>query len=222
LVTRAEPLGHDPFELLLLGGTQERPAIVEALGEPNGLVPLVEQLLEALSTLDEREMQYLYKDGDSFHFMDTETYEQFGIPQATVDNTVAVPFNDAPAMERRIERLAEEGVTGDIYLFKNNTDSAGNSYGCHENYLVGRHGEFSRLADVLIPFLVTRQIVVGAGKGLEGRGTDLREVLRAGASDELLDEVTSRLWTKRADRYSETRSSQTAGLHKVEMSYLGG
>jgi glutamate-1-semialdehyde 2,1-aminomutase len=32
-----------------------------------------------------------------------------GIPQATVDNTVAVPFNDAPAMERRIERLAEEG-----------------------------------------------------------------------------------------------------------------
>jgi glutamate-1-semialdehyde 2,1-aminomutase len=32
-----------------------------------------------------------------------------GIPQATVDMTVAVPFNDAPAMERRIERLADEG-----------------------------------------------------------------------------------------------------------------
>ncbi|MGZ4623479.1 MAG: proteasome accessory factor PafA2 family protein, partial [Blastococcus sp.] len=65
------------------------------------------------------------------------------------------------------QRLAEEGVTGDIYLFKNNTDSAGNSYGCHENYLVGRHGEFSRLADVLIPFLVSRQIIVGAGKVLQ-------------------------------------------------------
>ncbi|SOC49410.1 proteasome accessory factor A [Blastococcus aggregatus] len=65
------------------------------------------------------------------------------------------------------QRLAEEGVIGDIYLFKNNTDSAGNSYGCHENYLVGRHGEFSRLADVLIPFLVSRQIVVGAGKVLQ-------------------------------------------------------
>ena len=48
------------------------------------------------------------------------------------------------------QRLAEEGIGGDIYLFKNNTDSAGNSYGCHENYLVGRAGEFSRLADVLI------------------------------------------------------------------------
>ncbi|TFV51631.1 Pup--protein ligase [Blastococcus sp. TF02A-35] len=65
------------------------------------------------------------------------------------------------------QRLAEEGVVGDIYLFKNNTDSAGNSYGCHENYLVGRHGEFGRLADVLIPFLVSRQLVVGAGKVLQ-------------------------------------------------------
>ena len=36
------------------------------------------------------------------------------------------------------QRLPEEGIAGDIYLFKNNTDSAGNSYGCHENYLVGR------------------------------------------------------------------------------------
>src|SRR5213078_3335857 len=52
-------------------------------------------------------------------------------------------------------------------LFKNNTDSAGNSYGCHENFLVGRHGEFSRLADVLIPFLVTRQLICGAGKVLQ-------------------------------------------------------
>ena len=64
------------------------------------------------------------------------------------------------------QRLADEGISGDVYLFKNNTDSAGNSYGCHENFLVTRHGEFSRLADVLIPFLVTRQIMVGAGKVL--------------------------------------------------------
>jgi proteasome accessory factor A len=64
-------------------------------------------------------------------------------------------------------RLREEGIAGDIYLFKNNTDSAGNSYGCHENYLVGRHGEFGRLADVLIPFLVTRQLICGAGKVLQ-------------------------------------------------------
>ena len=64
-------------------------------------------------------------------------------------------------------RLADEGIGGDIFLFKNNTDSAGNSYGCHENYLVARAGEFSRIADVLLPFLVTRQLVCGAGKVLQ-------------------------------------------------------
>src|SRR6058998_1609035 len=65
-------------------------------------------------------------------------------------------------------RLHEEGISGDVFLFKNNTDSAGNSYGCHENYLVARQGEFSRIADVLIPFFVTRQIHCGAGKILHG------------------------------------------------------
>jgi proteasome accessory factor A len=62
------------------------------------------------------------------------------------------------------ERLVEEGIEGEIYVFKNNTDSAGNSYGCHENFLVGRAGEFQQLPDVLIPFLVSRQITSGAGK----------------------------------------------------------
>ncbi|MDQ3403650.1 MAG: Pup--protein ligase [Actinomycetota bacterium] len=64
-------------------------------------------------------------------------------------------------------RLADEGIGGDIFLFKNNTDSAGNSYGCHENFLVTRAGEFSRIADVLLPFLVTRQLICGAGKVLQ-------------------------------------------------------
>ena len=62
------------------------------------------------------------------------------------------------------QRLREEGIRGVIYLFKNNTDSAGNSYGCHENFLIVRAGEFSRISDVLLPFLVTRQLICGAGK----------------------------------------------------------
>ncbi|GAA3387963.1 Pup--protein ligase [Cryptosporangium minutisporangium] len=64
------------------------------------------------------------------------------------------------------KRLRDEGIPGDIFLFKNNTDSAGNSYGCHENYSVSRHGEFARLAEVMIPFLVSRQLICGAGKVL--------------------------------------------------------
>ncbi|UZN01593.1 Pup--protein ligase [Cellulomonas sp. S1-8] len=64
------------------------------------------------------------------------------------------------------QRLEHEGLPGRIHLFKNNTDSAGNSYGCHENYLVRRQGDFSRLSDVLVPFFITRQILTGAGKVL--------------------------------------------------------
>ncbi|MBF6671702.1 Pup--protein ligase [Glutamicibacter halophytocola] len=61
------------------------------------------------------------------------------------------------------DQLLEEGHEGRIYMFKNNVDSAGNSYGCHENYLIPRKIEFKRLADMLIPFLVTRQLLCGAG-----------------------------------------------------------
>ncbi len=63
-------------------------------------------------------------------------------------------------------RLQEEGIRGDIYLFKNNTDSAGNSYGCHENYMTSRNDDFGHYAEVLIPFFVSRQIYAGAGKVL--------------------------------------------------------
>ncbi|HVC25635.1 MAG TPA: Pup--protein ligase [Acidimicrobiales bacterium] len=64
-------------------------------------------------------------------------------------------------------RLRDEGIRGVVYLFKNNTDSAGNSYGCHENYLTSRRDDFAHYAQVLIPFLVTRQIYAGAGKVLQ-------------------------------------------------------
>lgn len=62
------------------------------------------------------------------------------------------------------QRLVEEGISGEIFLFKNNTDSAGNSYGCHENYLIGRNVDFPAILAALLPFLVSRQIYTGAGK----------------------------------------------------------
>jgi proteasome accessory factor A len=104
-------------------------------------------------------------------YLDVGSHPEYATPEC--DDVVELVAHDK-AGERTLEgllmdaerRLREEGIAGDIYLFKNNTDSAGNSYGCHENYLVGRHGEFSKLAEVLIPFLVTRQIICGAGKVL--------------------------------------------------------
>src|SRR6188472_1940637 len=105
-------------------------------------------------------------------YLDVGSHPEYATPEC--DGLPSLVAHDK-AGERILEglvldaekRLHDEGIAGDIYLFKNNTDSAGNSYGCHENYLVGRHGEFSRLADVLIPFLVTRQLICGAGKVLQ-------------------------------------------------------
>ncbi|WP_018135737.1 Pup--protein ligase [Acaricomes phytoseiuli] len=67
-------------------------------------------------------------------------------------------------LEEAERRLHLDGFKGKIYLFKNNVDSAGNSYGSHENYLIQRKGEFNQLAETLIPFLVTRQLIAGAGR----------------------------------------------------------
>jgi proteasome accessory factor A len=105
-------------------------------------------------------------------YLDVGSHPEYATPEC--DDILDLVAHDK-AGERILEsllvdaerRLREEGIAGDVYLFKNNTDSAGNSYGCHENYLVGRQGEFSRLADALIPFLVSRQIIVGAGKVLQ-------------------------------------------------------
>ncbi len=59
--------------------------------------------------------------------------------------------------------FTDQGVDSRIHLLKNNADSAGHSFGSHENYMIERKGEFTRLPAILIPFLVTRQIVTGAG-----------------------------------------------------------
>ena len=105
-------------------------------------------------------------------YLDVGSHPEYATPEC--DDVRELVVHDR-AGERILEslmvdaerRLAEEGIEGEVFLFKNNTDSAGNSYGCHENYLVGRQGEFGKLSEVLIPFLVTRQVLVGAGKVLQ-------------------------------------------------------
>jgi proteasome accessory factor A len=110
-------------------------------------------------------------------YLDVGSHPEYATPEC--DSLYDVVRHDK-AGERILEglvlsaeaRLEEEGIKGQIYLFKNNTDSAGNSYGCHENYLITRQGDFQRIIDTLIPFFVTRQIFAGAGKLLQtARGT---------------------------------------------------
>ncbi|RMH81662.1 MAG: Pup--protein ligase [Actinomyces sp.] len=105
-------------------------------------------------------------------YLDVGSHPEYATPEC--DSVHDVVVHDK-AGERILEqlllsaesRLADEGINGDVYLFKNNTDSAGNSYGCHENYLTSRRDDFSAYTEVLIPFLVSRQIYAGAGKVLQ-------------------------------------------------------
>ena len=73
------------------------------------------------------------------------------------------------SMERALALLP---AGGEIVVYKNNSDGKGNSYGCHENYLVDRAVPFGRLVNQITPHFVTRQVFTGAGKvGCESPGS---------------------------------------------------
>ncbi len=105
-------------------------------------------------------------------YLDVGSHPEYATPECdSIADLVAHDKAGERILEQLVDsaesRLADEGIRGDIYLFRNNTDSAGNSYGCHENYLTGRNEELARYSEVLIPFLVSRQIYSGAGKVLQ-------------------------------------------------------
>ena len=104
-------------------------------------------------------------------YLDVGSHPEYATPEC--DSLLDAVTHDR-AGERIVERLAisaeerleAESVRGTVFVFKNNTDSAGNSYGCHENYLTRRSDDPSGYASNLIPFLISRQIYAGAGKVL--------------------------------------------------------
>jgi proteasome accessory factor A len=105
-------------------------------------------------------------------YLDVGSHPEYATPECdSIYDLVAHDKAGERILEQLLDsaeqRLRDEGIRGEIYLFKNNTDSAGNSYGCHENYLTSRRDDFAQYAEVLIPFLVSRQIYAGAGKILQ-------------------------------------------------------
>jgi cyclic pyranopterin phosphate synthase len=89
-------------------------------------------------------------------------------------------------------------------------------------------GEIGVIASVTQPFCgdCTRARISAEGRLytclFAVRGTDLRALVRSGASDEELRQAIAAVWQRRVDRYSELRSEQTVARPKVEMSYIGG
>jgi len=102
-------------------------------------------------------------------YQDIGCHPEYATPEC--DNVIDLVVHDK-AGERIVAQLAysaerrmkNDGINGKISVFKNNTDTPGNTFGCHENYLMDRRITFRQLASKLIPFFVTRQIFSGAGK----------------------------------------------------------
>jgi proteasome accessory factor A len=91
------------------------------------------------------------------------------------------------------QHLIDEGTAGEVQLLKNNTDSSGNSYGCHENYCIERDDDLRRHESFLIPFLVTRQIWAGAGRIVHGtKGSAYQLSQRAEHIWETISSATTR------------------------------
>jgi proteasome accessory factor A len=102
-------------------------------------------------------------------YQDTGCHPEYATPECASPRQVAIYDQAGERILEDLqnyaeEKIREERIPGKLSIFKNNTDFVGNSYGCHENYLVDRDVDFYYLAEQLIPFLVTRQIFTGAGK----------------------------------------------------------
>src|SRR5438309_2936637 len=105
-------------------------------------------------------------------YQDTGCHPEYSTPEC--DNIEDLVVHDK-AGERLLEaclpaaeeRLREEGLSGQIYIFKNNTDSLGNTYGCHEHFLTPRGGDLWKVTAQLTPLFVTRQLFPGPRKVLK-------------------------------------------------------
>lgn len=98
-------------------------------------------------------------------FYNDHTHPEYSTPECRT-------IKDLLAQDRAGERIVlcaaqrrNQALGGaHVRLYKNNTDFHGHSYGCHDNYLVSRAVPFPALVAGLVPFLVSRQVIAGAGK----------------------------------------------------------
>nr|WP_306366927.1 depupylase/deamidase Dop [Nocardiopsis sp. CC223A] len=110
-------------------------------------------------------------------------HPEYSAPEVT--NPLDAVLWDKAGERVMADAAARAGATPGIepiQLYKNNTDNKGASYGCHENYLMRRSTPFGDIVRHLVPFFVSRQVVVGAGKvgiGSDGQGVGFQLSQRA-------------------------------------------
>lgn len=104
-------------------------------------------------------------------FYNDHTHPEYSTPECrTLKDLLAQDRAGERIIQRAADRRNKSLGGAHVQLYKNNTDFHGHSYGCHDNYLVLRSIPFSQLVAGLLPFLVSRQVIAGAGKvGIEAQ-----------------------------------------------------
>jgi proteasome accessory factor A len=107
-------------------------------------------------------------------FYNDHAHPEYSTPECTtLQQIVAQDKAGERILEECARRRNQKLSPGyEVRLYKNNTDFAGHSYGCHDNFLMIRDIPWDRIVAGILPFLVTRQIFAGAGKmGIEGESS---------------------------------------------------
>jgi proteasome accessory factor A len=125
-------------------------------------------------------------------YLDVGSHPEYATPECSVLDELMAAERAGDRLMAALAAAASRRTGTAIALIKNNTDSAGHGFGCHENYQVARAGS-AALAAKLIPFLVTRQIVAGAGKiQVDPAGARYLLSQRAHHTTEALSSATTR------------------------------
>lgn len=109
-------------------------------------------------------------------YLDVGSHPEYATAETTrLDELIATDAAGDSIMHTLViqaqQAMAEDGFDGDVYLYRNNADSLGNSYGSHENYMIERTTQYRRLTEALLPFLITRQLIAGNGAVIKDPAT---------------------------------------------------
>ena len=102
--------------------------------------------------------------GNGARYYNDHAHPEYCTPECSTLDELLVHDRAGERILMRCARKLSEERGSTVRLYKNNTDFLGHSYGCHENYLLPRSLPWEKLARGVQAFLVTRQIVAGAGK----------------------------------------------------------
>lgn len=128
-------------------------------------------------------------------YLDVGSHPEYATAEALDPLDALVQDLAGERIMRRLALQAQErlratyGPNATIHVYKNNVDSAGHAFGCHENYLVRRFVPLEAIEAQLLPFLITRQIFTGAGR-YTSEGFQITQ--RAEFLDEAVSSATTR------------------------------